>query len=308
MDEPIAIIGNVNADIVARPVSGLPPPGGDLLVETIEIRVGGAAALAALGLRPRLAGCVGDDLLGTSVHSILRDRGLADEVTVLPGVATGVSICLEGPERDRSFISMRGALDLFDRSMVPDDLLASPFQLVCGYFTMRALRGDRMRALLQEARSNRATILLDPDVDPGGWSASARGEIAGLLPLVDGFLPNEHEARGLTGKADPLDAARSLHEDTGGWIVVKLGADGAVAIDPGGSLHRVSAPAVEVHDTTGAGDSFDAGVLAGLLNGWSTKRALELGCACGALSTRAAGGTAAQPTLDEALALVEAAA
>src|SRR5919204_491266 len=140
MDEPIAIIGNVNADIVARPVSGPPPPGGDLLVETVEIRVGGAAAnaalaLAALGLRPRLAGCVGDDLLGTSVHSILRDRGLADEVTVLPGVATGVSICLEGPERDRSFISMRGALDLFDRSMVPDDLLASPFQLVCGYFT-----------------------------------------------------------------------------------------------------------------------------------------------------------------------------
>src|ERR671934_2948622 len=101
MDEPIAIIGNVNADIVARPVYGLPPPGGDLLVETVEVRVGGAAAnaalaLAALGVKPLLAGCVGDDLLGTFVLERLGDRGLAEEVRVLPGVPTGVSICLEG--------------------------------------------------------------------------------------------------------------------------------------------------------------------------------------------------------------------
>jgi sugar/nucleoside kinase (ribokinase family) len=61
-------------------------------------------------------------------------------------------------------------------------------------------------------------------------------------------------------------------------------------------------------DTTGAGDSFDAGFLAGILNNWSHERALALGCACGALCTRAAGGTAAQPTLAEALELVERAA
>ena len=54
-------------------------------------------------------------------------------------------------------------------------------------------------------------------------------------------------------------------------------------------------------DTIGAGDSFDAGVLAGLLNGYDVPRSLALGCSCGALSTRAVGGTAAQPTLDEAL-------
>ncbi len=56
-----------------------------------------------------------------------------------------------------------------------------------------------------------------------------------------------------------------------------------------------------VADTTGAGDSFDAGFLLGHLSGWPLERALALGCACGALSTRAAGGVAAQPTLEEAL-------
>jgi sugar/nucleoside kinase (ribokinase family) len=54
-------------------------------------------------------------------------------------------------------------------------------------------------------------------------------------------------------------------------------------------------------DTVGAGDSFDAGLLAGVLRGESIERALVIGCACGALSTRAAGGTAAQPTLADAL-------
>ena len=78
---------------------------------------------------------------------------------------------------------------------------------------------------------------------------------------------------------------------------------GALAAHPDGEFIRL-APLSDVDpvDTVGAGDSFDAGVLAGLLNGLSTERALALGCACGGLSTRAAGGTAAQPTLDEALA------
>jgi sugar/nucleoside kinase (ribokinase family) len=59
-------------------------------------------------------------------------------------------------------------------------------------------------------------------------------------------------------------------------------------------------------DTIGAGDSFDAGFLAGLVSGESVEQALSLGCACGALSTRAIGGTAAQPNLREALAALEA--
>jgi sugar/nucleoside kinase (ribokinase family) len=62
---------------------------------------------------------------------------------------------------------------------------------------------------------------------------------------------------------------------------------------------------VRVVDAVGAGDSFDAGFVCGALAGWDLERCLKLAVACGALSTRAAGGTAAQPTLDEALAFIE---
>ena len=66
------------------------------------------------------------------------------------------------------------------------------------------------------------------------------------------------------------------------------------------SVARRCAPRVEPVDATGAGDSFDAGFLAARLAGEGLAGALALGCACGALSTRAAGGTAGQPTLAEA--------
>jgi sugar/nucleoside kinase (ribokinase family) len=85
---------------------------------------------------------------------------------------------------------------------------------------------------------------------------------------------------------------------TGPQVVVKLGAEGARC----GDLH-VAAPRVDPVDATGAGDSFDAGFIAARLAGEDLAAALALGCACGALSTRAAGGTAGQPTLAEARAL-----
>ena len=85
--------------------------------------------------------------------------------------------------------------------------------------------------------------------------------------------------------------------------VVKLGAAGALAHD-GCRLVGASAPAVEVADTVGAGDSFDAGFICGKLLGWEVSRCLALGAAVGSLSARAAGGIDAQPTRDEALALI----
>jgi sugar/nucleoside kinase (ribokinase family) len=87
-------------------------------------------------------------------------------------------------------------------------------------------------------------------------------------------------------------------------VAVKRGGDGALAVR---GAERASAPPlrVSVVDAVGAGDSFDAGFVCGALRGWELERALRLGVACGSLSTRAAGGTAAQPTLDEALAAID---
>ena len=117
-------------------------------------------------------------------------------------------------------------------------------------------------------------------------------------------MPNAEEAQRIARLSDPAAAAAALAQ-TAGLVAVKLGADGALAAAPDTEPIRVRPPvgAVPV-DTIGAGDSFDAGLLAGLLRGDSVERALAIGCACGALSTRAAGGTTAQPTLGEALAAI----
>jgi ribokinase len=129
-----------------------------------------------------------------------------------------------------------------------------------------------------------------------------------VYPYLDLLLPNDAEVaelaraivrenqnpateRDRAGVAATEQAARRMTE-AGPAVAVKLGADGALAAFPDGRLVRVPAvPGVRPVDSVGAGDSFDAGFLAATLWGWETERALALGAACGALSTRQAGGT-----------------
>jgi sugar/nucleoside kinase (ribokinase family) len=81
---------------------------------------------------------------------------------------------------------------------------------------------------------------------------------------------------------------------------IKLGADGALAC-AGTEVTRADSIPVNVVDTVGAGDSFDAGFMYGYLNNWQIEKSLRLACVCGALSTQKAGGTNGQPALDEAM-------
>ena len=114
------------------------------------------------------------------------------------------------------------------------------------------------------------------------------------------FLPNATEAVHIAGTASVDEAVIALAASAG-LVVAKAGPDGAVATR-GDELVRAPAPAVDAVDTTGAGDSFDAGFLVSWLAGDPLERALAIANACGGLSTRALGGVDAQPTIDEALA------
>ena len=88
-------------------------------------------------------------------------------------------------------------------------------------------------------------------------------------------------------------------------LVLKRGADGATVVR-GTERYDVPALPVTVADTTGAGDSFDGGFLAGWLRGEPLDRCLALGAACGSLTTRQIGGFNGQPTWDEAVAAIRA--
>jgi sugar/nucleoside kinase (ribokinase family) len=280
--EGITLIGNVNADLIVREVSDLPPPGEEWQVDAIDLRPGGAAtncglALAALGETPRVVGVVGKDHMGAFLLEELTAAGLATrDVRIADEGSTGLSIAFEAPGRDRSFLTFLGCLATFEASMVPDDALAARSVLLGGYFLLPALRGTGAADLLRTARANGATTYFDAGWDPSGWPRSTREELDRLLPLVDVFLPNAAEAIGMTGADDPREAAAILQAKLAprGWAVVKVGSEGSVAAGPAGAEAASPAPTTVALDSTGAGDAFNAGLLSAMHAGADVPQAL----------------------------------
>jgi sugar/nucleoside kinase (ribokinase family) len=282
-EQPVStfsVIGCVQADVVMSPVTDLPAPGGTLLTEHTAVRVGGAGANAALaaveaGMDVRLIGCIGHDQLGGWMREQLTPAGLAEELVVVTGDTTGLTVVLESPARDRTFLTYLGVNARWEPAMIPDDALTCENLLLCDYFVAPLLRGDAARALLDTARARGARTFFDTTWDPDGFPAETRAEVGALLPSVDVFLPNEVEACALAGRpGDASQAARELQEVSGGWVVVKLGPSGCFAVGPEGVEISVPAPAVTVGDTTGAGDAFNAGLVHALARGADWHEAL----------------------------------
>jgi sugar/nucleoside kinase (ribokinase family) len=278
----VTIIGCVQADVVMSPVTDLPSPGGTLLTDQMTLRVGGAGANAALasveaGLDVRLIGCIGDDQLGGWMRDQLTLASLADELIVVPGEASGLTVALESPARDRSFLTYLGVNAGWEAAMIPDDVLTCDNLLLCDYFVAPRLRGDAAHRLLDTAHTRGARTFFDTTWDPDGFPGKVRDEVRKLLPSVDVFLPNEVEACALADRAgDAVEAARALQAASGGWVVVKLGPSGCFAVGPDGTEIAAPAPAVEVADTTGAGDAFNAGLVHALAGGASWSDALAM--------------------------------
>src|SRR2546430_858095 len=225
----LTVIGCVRAEVVMSPVTDLPTPGGTVLTEQMTMRVGGAGANAALasvesGMRVRLIGCIGDDQLGGWMCEQLATAGLADGLVVVAGETTGLTVALESPARDRSFLTYLGVNARWDPATIPDDVLTCDDLLLCDYFVAPPLRGAAARRLLETARARGARTFLDTSWDPDGFSDETRAEVNALLPCVDVFLPNEVEARALATTSlapeDALEAARVLQAISGGWVVV----------------------------------------------------------------------------------------
>jgi sugar/nucleoside kinase (ribokinase family) len=282
MSRTVHIIGNVQLDVLASPVTAMPRPGGDDIIDRIAVRPAGAAgnvslALAALDVEHRLFGAVGDDQAGLWVADALRRAGVGDDLQVVPGQATGISIALEAPERERAFLTAHGVLTSYGESDVPDEAVTGDLLLLTGYFSLPGLRGRGARRLLERARAQGATTAFDTGWDPEDWGGEAVDEVLSMLSLVDIFLPNEPEALALAGTSDAAKAATFLQGRCAGWVVVKLGERGLLARGPEGQEIDIAAPSVSAVDTTGAGDSLAAGMLAELARGADMSAALSTG-------------------------------
>ena len=304
-DFDLVVLGDANPDLVMHGGDVTPAFGqAEHIVEEARLVIGGSGGILAcgaakLGLKVAMVAVVGEDLFGRFVRDGLVAAGVdAGAVVVDPERPTGITVVLSSPE-DRAMLTMPGTVGDLRGALIPPDLLERTRHVhVSSFFLQRRLAPD-LPDLFGDAHRAGATTSLDPNWDPAGeWDSG----IHDLLPQIDIFMPNAMEAMRLARISDLTQAIARLR--TSPLVVVKAGFEGAIAARAGEVLKVPGIPR-EVVDTTGAGDSFDAGFLAGFLAGEPLERCLMLGNACGALSTRSTGGTSGQATMAEALQLVE---
>jgi sugar/nucleoside kinase (ribokinase family) len=296
----ILVAGEINPDLI---LSGeITPEFGQVekLVDSAVMTIGSSSAIfasgvAKLGLNIAFIGVCGDDVFGKFMLQKMQEGGIDTSNVILnPEGQTGLSVILNR-HGDRAILTFPGLISSLQAEDVTDRLLHQTHHLhVASYFLQTALQPG-LTNLITRARSMGLTTSLDTNWDPSGaWQG-----VDELLHLTDIFLPNENEAFAISG-ASSLEKALEILSRKCQVVAIKCGGRGALA-SHGNETARASALAVQVVDTIGAGDNFDAGFLYGWLNGWSLEKTLLLAVACGSLSTQAVGGTSAQPTLDEAM-------
>ncbi len=313
-DYDLLVLGDCNPDVVMYGGSVEPTFGqAERLVERGGLTIGGSGAITAcgaarLGLRTALVAVLGDDRLGRLTLEMVGARGVDTSRCIVEDRPTGVTVVLS-TGIDRAILTAPGTVAALRSDAVAADLVRAARHVHVSSYYLQPGMWAGLPDLLAAARVGGATTSLDPNWDPSDrWN----GELARTLAAVDFFLPNEEEVRriarafgGSEEGSDPAIAARDIAARTGATVAVKLGPHGALLRAPESDAEEIRAapfPIAEAYlEATGAGDSFDAGFLTGVLAGWTLPEALQLACVCGALSTRALGGTDGQPTMQEAL-------
>jgi sugar/nucleoside kinase (ribokinase family) len=301
----VLVLGEINVDLILGAHEITPVFGQEILIEDATLTLGSSSVIfacgaARMGLRVGFVGVTGDDQFGRFMRQEMAVRGVDVSLVVVdPTLKTGITVSLSTPA-DRAMLTFLGATMALTPGQVDRGLFERTRHLhVSSYFLQTGLR-EGLPVLFEQARTQGLTVSLDTGWDPSeGWN----GGLGETLAQVDVFLPNEVEARAITGEENVARAlaALAIRVPT---VAIKLGAEGAIA-RRGERVVRAAPPPVEVKDTTGAGDSFNAGFVSGYLMGWSLERTLRLACACGSLAARKPGGTNGQPTLAEALETID---
>lgn len=292
---PLAVIGNVNVDLILGPAAPWPKAGTEIIVDHDELRVGGQAgnsALAwqALGVDFQIAANVGNDQFGRWLREEFGSR--AEKWPVCPE-GTTLSVGITHPDGERTFFTTRGHLPRFSLAEVLSVLdgtkLSGGWALLTGAF----LTDDLTRsydAFFDWADGHGIAVALDTGWPMDGWTEANRAAVTKWLSRCTLALFNEIETTTLAGHSDPAEAAEKLRSGMkhGAVVVVKRGPHGALAIGPDGALASAAAPCVEVVDTIGAGDVFNAAFLAALARNEPLAACLAAGTevASRAISTR----------------------
>ena len=291
---PVLVVGELNVDIVLSGLASPPVLGSEILAQRIQMVLGSASAIfasgiARLGHAVGFIGKTGDDDFGRFCRDALQRAGISTDGLLLSSRPTGATIVLSTRD-DRALVTHLGAI----ADLRYDDLPRDPFRgfrhlHLTSYFLQESLRADFPR-LIREAKTAGLTVSFDPNSDPSQkWSP----QIWDVMRAADVVFVNELEAHALTNMSNTADALSMLAERLV-CAVVKQGSKGATSVRGAERIH-VETFRVNVVDTTGAGDSFAAGFVHGMLTKRSLRDCLLFANAAGALSATGVGGTVAQP-------------
>jgi sugar/nucleoside kinase (ribokinase family) len=295
-------VGNAVADILARPVDHLAPPGTSQRLADAALGPGGNSintgiALARLGLGVRIAAAVGDDRFGQFLRERVRAEGIDDSSLVtLAGAKTSTSIVLVQATGERRLLHLRGVSGCFSDQHMDWGLVAGARLFhYASAFALPAFDGAPLERTLKHARELGCLTSVNVCWDvQGRWLPLLQPALA----HTDFIFPNRDEGQQLTGESEPTAIARRLRTRGVKTVIVKLGAAGCFVESPEGFF---TSPGFAVHpvDTTGAGDCFAAAFLAAICRGHSLAEAARYANAAGALATLGMGGADSAPTAAE---------
>ncbi len=300
----VACLGILVADVVGKPIDGIPERGRLQFVEQMELHSGGCAAntamaLAKIGIETAILGKIGDDGFGDFLEREMKHCGVQTGGLVRARTGTtSATMVMVAADGERTFLHHVGVNATFKEEDFPLARLAgTPFLNVAGCFLMPGFDGEPTARLLRRVKAETsATVVLDTAWDPTGqWMKT----LAPVLPFVDYFLPSYEEAVELSGQTDPEEIARVFLAYGIGVVGIKLGEKGAYIRPKDGNGFYVPSYTVSVADALGAGDCFVAGFLTGLVQGWDLERTARFACATGAHCVTALGATTGIRPLEE---------
>ena len=290
----VSVVGLYILDILGRPVQKIPDGGNVDFIDEIRLTVAGTAGgtvvdLAKLGLSCQAVGAVGDDEKADFVLNHMGKAGIDCRLMrQVEGVETSATILNVRANGERPALHARGASDHFD---VSDDMLADVldcrFLHLGGTGLLAKMDGDPSRALLQAAQEAGCVTTWDlVGAGPDTWAF-----VEPLLPHIDYFVPSIEEAEILSGVTGVEENIQFFQSRGVKCVVLTMGADGSMIADGDGRVH-VPVYDIEVVDTTGCGDAYTAGFIAGLADDRSLLECGHLGTASASLVASGLGSDA----------------
>ena len=294
MAAKVTVVGSINMDLVTR-VTNFPEPGETIIGGDLKTIPGGkganqAVAAARLGAEVSMVGRVGDDVFASQLKENLAGAGV--DLTYVfdsDSAASGVALILVDQHGQNIIVVASGA----NARVTAQDVEAAAAAITTADVLLLQLEIplESVHRAAELAHENGVKVILNP--------APAQALPAELFTLIDILVPNESETSILTGL--PADSLKDLEASAGklrslgaGTVLLTLGQQGALLVEPAG-FRRYPAFTVErVVDTTAAGDAFVGGLATAIAEGKWVSEAVPWGNAAGALAVTRSG---AQPSL-----------